>query len=58
MSGSYLTLNGFLARGGLGSDINYDKLEVTGAQAFGNGSHSLILLADAGQLAAYHLAVL
>ena len=48
MSGSYLTLNGFLARGGLGSDINYDKLEVTGAQAFGNGSHSLILLADAG----------
>ena len=48
MSGSYLTLNGFLARGGLGSDINYDKLELAGAQAFGNGSHSLIMLADAG----------
>lgn len=48
MSGSYLTLNGFFARGGLGSDINYDKLELTGAQAFGNGSHSLILTTDVG----------
>ena len=48
MSGSYLTLNGFLARGGLGSDINYDKLEVAGAQAFGNRARSLILTADVG----------
>ncbi|MGB9428287.1 MAG: patatin-like phospholipase family protein [Gammaproteobacteria bacterium] len=48
MSGSYLTLNGFFARGGLGSDISYDKLELTGAQAFGNGAHSLILTTDIG----------
>lgn len=50
MSGSYLTVNGFLARSGLGSDVNFDKLEVTGTQAFGNagGTHSMILTANVG----------
>ncbi|MGA9853379.1 MAG: patatin-like phospholipase family protein [Gammaproteobacteria bacterium] len=48
MSGSYLTLNSFFARGSLGSDINYDKAELTGAQAFGNNSQSLVLTADVG----------
>ena len=48
MSGSYVTLNGFFAREGLGSDISYDKMEFTGAQAFGNSSNSLILTADVG----------
>lgn len=48
MSGTYLTLNGFWARGWLGSDINYDKLELIGAQAFGDGTHSVILTTDIG----------
>ncbi|MGH8278171.1 MAG: patatin-like phospholipase family protein [Gammaproteobacteria bacterium] len=47
-SGSYLKVQGFFARASLGSDINYDKLEVAGTQAFGNGSHSVILTANAG----------
>ncbi|MGH8397550.1 MAG: patatin-like phospholipase family protein [Gammaproteobacteria bacterium] len=47
-SGSYLTLNGFFARGGLGSDINYDKAELTGVQVFGNNSHSLIFTGNVG----------
>lgn len=48
MSGSYLTLNGFWARDWLGSDVNYDKLELTGVQAFGDGTHSLVLTTDIG----------
>ena len=48
MSGSYLTLTGFWARDWLGSDVNYNKLELTGAQAFGDGTHSLVLTTDIG----------
>jgi len=47
-SGSYLTLNGFFARDALGSDISYDKVELTGAQVFGNGSRSIIFTTDVG----------
>ena len=48
ISGSYLTLNSFFARGAMGSDINYDKAEITGAQVFGNDSRSLVLTTDLG----------
>ncbi|MGA9854507.1 MAG: patatin-like phospholipase family protein [Gammaproteobacteria bacterium] len=47
-SGSYLTLNGFFARDAMGSDISFDKVELTGAQVFGNNSRSLILTTDVG----------
>jgi NTE family protein len=47
-SGSYLTLNGFFARGGMGSDVSFDKVELDGAQVFGNGSRSLIFTTDVG----------
>jgi NTE family protein len=47
-SGSYLTLNGFLARGSFGSDTSFDKFELTGAQVFGNDSRSFILTTDLG----------
>ncbi|HVA54931.1 MAG TPA: patatin-like phospholipase family protein [Gammaproteobacteria bacterium] len=47
-SGSYLTLNGFFARNAMGSNISFDKFELTGAQVFGNDSHSLILTTDVG----------
>lgn len=48
MSGSYLTLTGFWARGWLGSDTSYDRLDLIGAQAFGDGTHSLVLIGNAG----------
>lgn len=47
-SGSYLTLNGFFARNAMGSDVSFDKVELTGAQVFGNGSRSLIFTTDVG----------
>ncbi len=47
-SGSYLTLNGFFARDAMGSDISFDKVELTGAQVFGNDSRSLIFTTDVG----------
>jgi len=48
LSGSYLKLDSFFARGAMGSDVNYDKAELTGAQVIGNNSHRLILTADVG----------
>ncbi|MDE2346577.1 MAG: BamA/TamA family outer membrane protein, partial [Gammaproteobacteria bacterium] len=47
-SGSYLTVTGFFARGSVGSDIDYDKAELIGAQVFGNQNHSLIFTTDLG----------
>ena len=47
-SGSYLTLNGFIARNAMGSDVSFDKVELSGAQVFGNGSRSLIFTTDVG----------
>lgn len=47
-SGSYVKLNGFFARGGLGSDISFDKAELIMLRAFGNRSHSIVLTADVG----------
>ena len=47
-SGSYLKLTGFFARGRLGSDISYDKADIVGMHAFGNGQHTLVLSAETG----------
>jgi NTE family protein len=47
-SGSYLTLNGFFARDAFGSDVSFDKVELTGAQVIGNDSRSLIFTTDVG----------
>lgn len=48
MSGSYVTFTGFFARGNLGSQIDYDKADILGLRAFGNGQHTVILSAEAG----------
>ncbi|HEX5340761.1 MAG TPA: patatin-like phospholipase family protein [Gammaproteobacteria bacterium] len=48
MSGSYMKLTGFFARSTLGSDISYDKLELSALHAFGDTERTLILSADAG----------
>ncbi len=47
-SGNYLTLNSYFARAGVGSNVNFDKTELTGAQVFGNSSRSLIFTTDVG----------
>lgn len=48
MSGSYVQFTGFFARGNLGSEIDYDKADITGLHAFGNGQHTVILSAEVG----------
>lgn len=48
-SGHYMFVNGFFPRRSLGGDISYDKLDVTGGEAFGNdGEDSLLLLGEVG----------
>ncbi|MGH8400949.1 MAG: patatin-like phospholipase family protein [Gammaproteobacteria bacterium] len=47
-SGSYVKVTGFFARDGLGSQLDYDKVDVAGLHAFGNGEDTLILSAEAG----------
>ncbi len=47
-SGTYLMMNGFFPRRSLGGDITYSKFDVTAGQAFGDGVHNLLLLAEAG----------
>ncbi len=47
-SGSYLMVSGFFPRRSLGGDITYNKLDVSAGQAFGDGVHNLLLLAEAG----------
>ncbi|MGH8372143.1 MAG: patatin-like phospholipase family protein [Gammaproteobacteria bacterium] len=48
MSGSYVQFTGFFARQSLGSEINYNKVDMLGLRAFGNGEHTVILSAEAG----------
>lgn len=48
MSGSYVKFSGFAARGSLGSDINYNKVDISGLRAFGNGEHTVIVSVEAG----------
>jgi NTE family protein len=48
MSGSYVKLTGFFARRNLGSEINYNKVDISGLHAVGNGEHTVILSAEAG----------
>lgn len=47
-SGAYLKLTSFFARRSLGSDIDYEKADIVGMRALGNGDHTLILSAEAG----------
>ena len=47
-SGSYVFINGFFPRRSLGSDIGYDKVDVTVGEAFGADADSLLFLGEAG----------
>lgn len=47
-SGYYVFANGFFPRRSMGSDISYDKLDVTAGTAFGADDETLLLLGEVG----------
>lgn len=47
-SGVYFRVSGLFARRAFGSDITYNRLDVSGSEAIGNGDHTVILSAEAG----------